>query len=376
MRTFLFSDEKSHKFWNIELKGAAFTVTFGRVGAAGTAQTKTFPDEARARKEHDKLVAEKLKKGYVETTPGAGKPAAPAPASLRESLEAALVEEPDDLAHHMAYADYLTEQGDPLGDFVRVQLALEDETKKPAERKKFQQQEKALLGKHAKTWLGELATYRDYEETVDLLQRGASLFRRGWLDRLSLGRLTVEYARTLARAPQTHLLRALEIASVEWGGSEAALMPDEVRAVGEHATALDLLPASPHLGNVHQLHIGRLSDQDDYQRWEGSSSGTGPAVTKLVARMPGLQELRVWSRAVDLDKLFALPLRELRVLQVYHMNQRHPLEKLAKNATLGKLTHLQFHPHYHEEYSEGDDFNPEDAYITRKGLRAVVGSPH
>src|SRR5262245_59713694 len=182
MRTFLFSDEWSHKFWNIELKGATFTVTFGRVGAAGTTQTKSFPDEAKARKEHDKLVAEKFKKGYVETTAGAGKRAAPVPASLRESLEAAVAEEPDELANHMAYADYLSEQGDPLGDFVRVQLALEDEAKKPAERNKLRQQEKALLTKHGKTWLGELATYRDYEETIDVLPSGAALFRRGWLD--------------------------------------------------------------------------------------------------------------------------------------------------------------------------------------------------
>ncbi len=35
MRTFEYRDDKSAKFWNIEVHGAAFTVTFGRIGTAG-----------------------------------------------------------------------------------------------------------------------------------------------------------------------------------------------------------------------------------------------------------------------------------------------------------------------------------------------------
>src|SRR5262245_26245382 len=111
MRTFEFSDTTSHKFWNITLAGKSITVNFGRVGSAGQTQLKELPSEAAAQKEHDKLVGEKLKKGYRETTAGAKK----VPESLRESLEAALVEDPGELANHMAYADYLSEQGDPLG---------------------------------------------------------------------------------------------------------------------------------------------------------------------------------------------------------------------------------------------------------------------
>jgi predicted DNA-binding WGR domain protein len=63
MRTFVVTDAKSHKFWNIELHGDSFTVSFGRVGTKGQAQTKTFPDEAEALRQHDKLVTEKLAKG-------------------------------------------------------------------------------------------------------------------------------------------------------------------------------------------------------------------------------------------------------------------------------------------------------------------------
>ena len=68
MRTFEFTDDTSNKFWHIDLQGTTFTVTFGRIGTKGQTQVKDFPDAAQARKAHDKLVAEKLVKGYVETT--------------------------------------------------------------------------------------------------------------------------------------------------------------------------------------------------------------------------------------------------------------------------------------------------------------------
>jgi predicted DNA-binding WGR domain protein len=68
-RTFTLTDDKSNKFWNIELQGKSFTVNYGRIGSSGQTQVKDFDDEAKAKKEHDKLVTEKTKKGYVETTP-------------------------------------------------------------------------------------------------------------------------------------------------------------------------------------------------------------------------------------------------------------------------------------------------------------------
>src|SRR5262245_13577236 len=102
MRTFEFDDGKSHKFWHIELSGTSFTVTYGKVGTKGQSQTKSFPDAAHAQKEHDKLVAEKLKKGYSETTPATLIPAQVPVTPLCQALESALVENPDDLATHSA----------------------------------------------------------------------------------------------------------------------------------------------------------------------------------------------------------------------------------------------------------------------------------
>src|SRR5207249_2522467 len=78
-------------------------------------------------------------------------PMADTPRTLREALEAALAEDPDDVATHAAYADLLTEQGDPRGEFIQVQLALEDESRPAKERRELQQRERDLLHAHART---------------------------------------------------------------------------------------------------------------------------------------------------------------------------------------------------------------------------------
>lgn len=59
-------DAKSSKFWNIELAGTSHTVTYGRIGTTGQSSTKSFPSEEAARKDMEKLVKEKLGKGYVD----------------------------------------------------------------------------------------------------------------------------------------------------------------------------------------------------------------------------------------------------------------------------------------------------------------------
>ena len=65
-RQFEFKKGASRKFWEISLAESSFTVHYGRIGTAGQTQTKTYPNPERARLEVEKLIAEKLKKGYVE----------------------------------------------------------------------------------------------------------------------------------------------------------------------------------------------------------------------------------------------------------------------------------------------------------------------
>jgi uncharacterized protein (TIGR02996 family) len=365
MRTFVYSDAKSHKFWNIDLKGKTFTVTYGRQGTAGQSQTKTFADESKAIKEHDKLIAEKLRKGYSETT------AAAAPTSLREALESALVADPDDLGSHMAYADYLSEQGDPRGEFIRVQLALEDAGKSPQERKRLQQQEKKLLKAHERAWLGELAPFLldkpQGKESWNTPRFNYS-YARGWLDSLEVTRYTVAFTRALARAPQVRLLRRL------------VLMEDAYEEEGEYEGGDDIpedvenpqlypLARARYLGNVRVFQLGEMvTPREEDEAGDGgfNSQTSGEGTVGLIKVMPKLEELYLLAREVDADQLFSLrTLDRLRVLLVYH-NNSYPLARLAKNPSLGRLTHLLCHPHAMED----------DPYIRLPAVKALVSSPH
>jgi predicted DNA-binding WGR domain protein len=66
LRSLRYSDGTSDKFWEIQRSGASHRVRYGRYGTAGQSQTKVFDGDDAARKSFEKLVAEKLKKGYVE----------------------------------------------------------------------------------------------------------------------------------------------------------------------------------------------------------------------------------------------------------------------------------------------------------------------
>src|SRR5215475_222967 len=100
---------------------------------------------------------------------------------LRAALEAALADDPDDLATHAAYADYLMEQGDPRGEFIQVQLSLEDPTRPAKERRRLQQREAELLAQHGRQWLGDLGRFLvgDWSGPDKPYHYQ---FARGWLD--------------------------------------------------------------------------------------------------------------------------------------------------------------------------------------------------
>lgn len=74
IRTFHFSEGTSNKFWSIAVEGNGFAVNFGRIGTIGQRQDKIFASEQAAQAAADKLIAEKVAKGYVEQSAGATKP--------------------------------------------------------------------------------------------------------------------------------------------------------------------------------------------------------------------------------------------------------------------------------------------------------------
>jgi len=66
VRRFELVEGSSSKFWQIQVEGASFTVTYGRIGTAGQSKTTKCASAEAARTEADKLIREKTKKGYHE----------------------------------------------------------------------------------------------------------------------------------------------------------------------------------------------------------------------------------------------------------------------------------------------------------------------
>jgi uncharacterized protein (TIGR02996 family) len=217
--------------------------------------------------------------------------------TLRQALEESLAENPDDLATHMAYADHLMEQGDPLGEFIQVQLALLLGST-TGNRDQLHRRERELALAHHRDWLGPLAepVLGGRGQASHMFQvyglegaNGGVVFARGWLDRLHVKMLEPDLATALVAAPQTRLLRQLTITSCR---PNAAL-------------------AKPRfLGNVRILHIGSWRED-------------APWVVEPVRHMPRLEELRLQVFGFRVIELLRLPaLANVRVLTLAGMTNQ------------------------------------------------------
>ena len=74
MRRFEFVAGTSNKFWEISQSGTEVTVRFGRIGSEGQTQTKDYGSWEDAAERVRKLVAEKLKEGYMEVAGSGPRP--------------------------------------------------------------------------------------------------------------------------------------------------------------------------------------------------------------------------------------------------------------------------------------------------------------
>jgi uncharacterized protein (TIGR02996 family) len=298
--------------------------------------------------------------------------------TLREALEATLVEHPDDVATHMAYADHLAEQGDPRGELIQVQLALEDPRRSIAERRRLEEREQQLLRAHQAAWLGKLARHVDPG-----MGYWGFRFARGWLDELHFSFLPMDLARDAAAEPATRLLRRLAVGDPITGYNadryglevESDDLDEEEEDSGGPKDALVELARSPYLGNVRAFHLGdtegfveNASDAYSFNsRWDLYMAGW--ETWEFIARLPRLEELYLFTSVSGLDRLFASQLPHLRILQVY-LSDEYPLKVLAANKSLAQLTHLSLHPLPRERGGSNASRLP------LRQVREVLLSPH
>ena len=65
-RRFEFVGGTSAKFYEVEVAGNSVNTRYGRIDSPGQSQAKSFNDPTAAMKHANKLIEQKLAKGYVE----------------------------------------------------------------------------------------------------------------------------------------------------------------------------------------------------------------------------------------------------------------------------------------------------------------------
>jgi uncharacterized protein (TIGR02996 family) len=270
----------------------------------------------------------------------------------REILEAALAADFDDLAAHRAYADLLSEQGDPRGEFIQAQLLLQTREISAAERARLNARETELLAAHKREWLGGLAAHLDRQSGTESGWPNCRFeIVRGWVRSIFVEEIDRTLIKAICRCPIAGLLQNLGLYDVS---------PEDSQAL--HGELL----AAPFLATLRMVQLG-----------QGAAGLGGPGallgwseeeLAAFVARLARVEELFLAVMRIGTTKLFGLPLPHLRELSVTGADS-FALDVLAANPTLGKLQDLSLEPPNPLE-------DGEPSPITLAGLRAICRSPH
>ncbi len=288
MPRYEFSEGKSNKFWEIELDEESFTTRWGKIGTAGQETTKDFDSRADAKREYDKLIAEKVKKGYVLVSAGGGD--APPPAKTNPELEAAILASPNDVHAYQVYADWLQANGDQRGELMAIQIALAG-----GANPELAARQQALLTGSSELFYGDLH---------ELVGQGVQVtWRFGFFDtvRISLGYDDADDAdidALVAAAvshPSARFLRRLTIGMFDYEGEN------------HYDRVIKALAKAGPKPTLRALFVGDFEYPDET---EISWANVGD-IGKLWALYPNLEELTLQGAEIGLGKIVAPKLRSL-----------------------------------------------------------------
>ncbi len=215
---------------------------------------------------------------------------------------------PDDDAQRLIFADWLDEEGDPRGRFIRVQLALAHMSEHDREANNLRMEERHLLAAHRDEW----------EAPFRGLVTGP-VFRRGFVNEVKVeARQLLRHADEIFDAAPVRHIHLLDV-----GGSLpavtqcpylsrlAALTVYAQRAGEPLARAL---ASSPHLTGLKVLHLARNRLADDAAEQLATSPNlAGLAELDLSENEIGETGARSLAASPYLTNLKRLELRENRL---------------------------------------------------------------
>jgi uncharacterized protein (TIGR02996 family) len=132
--------------------------------------------------------------------------------TTRESLEAALAAEPENVALHSAYADLLIEEGDPRGEYIRLELMLEDEVLTEDEREELQRRTEKIRTKYEREWLGPLYRFVNLIDSDNPTNYQVAVrWKRGWLEVVHVSVSDLRVFDSVRRCAMNRLIRVFHI---------------------------------------------------------------------------------------------------------------------------------------------------------------------
>jgi uncharacterized protein (TIGR02996 family) len=292
MRRLEYKDAKSHKFWELDIEGDAYTVRYGKVGTDGQTQTKTCATPAKAEAEGTKKLESKIKKGYaevaVDTTAAAKRAEAAGPRN--PELEAGIFDDPTNEEAWQVYGDWLQEQHDARGELISLDQQRAKAT--GASKKQLEARIAEIETEHKKSWLGGLAKLLGHDD----IDRIAKLeWSRGYIVGASVGNSDEDWSgpspdtilRALVKSPTAMFLADLSIGTTYDDDDWQGLMDKNVHAITK-------------AGKLEALTNLSIADTEGY--WDISSTSVGD-VTKVLPVVPRLRSLFVRGGQIDLSQL-------------------------------------------------------------------------
>jgi uncharacterized protein (TIGR02996 family) len=246
----------------------------------------------------------------------------------RDAFLKTIIENPEEDTPRLVFADWLEEQGEPRGEFIRIQCALAHMEMNDDRLPELIAREQALLLEHGDEWLGRLKLMvddycfrRGFVERVSLQGRhflgdAVELFERAPIRELGLTHLGMGRfpATELAAVTQLTRLNTLELSGV--AGDER----------------INTILQSKHLKQITRLQLDNV--RCGKQALETIFGGNFPRLAAL--ELIG-DELGAYSRIVCSPKI---SLREYSIKSMSGALNRDDVIKLARAKNLAGLTVL------------------------------------
>ena len=296
---FEFVDGGSSKFWEVSLDGTAIKTRYGKIGSDGQETVKNHGNAGEARSEHDKLVAEKTKKGY-KLVRGDVPAAATATHAHNAKLEAAIEADPDDPGAYVVYADWLQAQGDIRGELIVLQHA----NKTAPAKKLIEQNKEHFYGKAADLQdmleaypyepLGKPTTWRwGYLESlwISMKKERSSMYGSATKDEVDPD----EALEWLLDHPSTRFLRELTVGILSYEGNG---YDNTVKVIGKKPRA-----------TIRKLTLGDFYSEETELNWSDIGN-----CNPLYKGVPNLESLTLRSGSMKLGKIDLPKLMELTII--------------------------------------------------------------